>query len=245
MASSGFHSNGYSLVRRVVTAAGLDLTATPAGLDRPLGEELLEPTRIYARDCLALVDDARRRAGARLRAHHRRRAGRQHGAGRPRRARGGARPRHLGAARGRAADGGARGAARRSPSGRSTAASAWSPRSPPDAADARAWRSCAARGVPAWVAGTHRRARRRRRPGRPPGRLLPLSRRTRGDREAARRHRSARRHCGVGRSGRARSTRAGGPVVVRVVVRPAVGVLVVLVVVLRPARARCTTTVHR
>ena len=55
MASSGFHSNGYSLVRRVVSAAGLDLQATPAGLDRPLGEELLEPTRIYARDCLALV----------------------------------------------------------------------------------------------------------------------------------------------------------------------------------------------
>ena len=49
MASSGFHSNGYSLVRRVVSAAGLDLAATPAGLDRPLGDELLEPTRIYAK----------------------------------------------------------------------------------------------------------------------------------------------------------------------------------------------------
>jgi phosphoribosylformylglycinamidine cyclo-ligase len=57
MASSGFHSNGYSLVRRVVSAAGLDLTATPAGLDRPLGEVLLEPTRIYALDCLALVGE--------------------------------------------------------------------------------------------------------------------------------------------------------------------------------------------
>jgi phosphoribosylformylglycinamidine cyclo-ligase len=55
MASSGFHSNGYSLVRKVVTAAGLDLAATPAGLSRPLGEELLEPTRIYALDCLDLV----------------------------------------------------------------------------------------------------------------------------------------------------------------------------------------------
>jgi phosphoribosylformylglycinamidine cyclo-ligase len=55
MASSGLHSNGYSLVRRVVDRAGLDLHATPAGLSRPLGEELLEPTRIYARVCLALV----------------------------------------------------------------------------------------------------------------------------------------------------------------------------------------------
>jgi phosphoribosylformylglycinamidine cyclo-ligase len=55
MASSGFHSNGYSLVRRVVAAAGLDLSATPGGLSRPLGEELLEATRIYALDCLDLV----------------------------------------------------------------------------------------------------------------------------------------------------------------------------------------------
>jgi phosphoribosylformylglycinamidine cyclo-ligase len=55
MASSGLHSNGYSLVRRVVARAGLDLAATPAGLSRPLGEELLEPTRIYALSCLALV----------------------------------------------------------------------------------------------------------------------------------------------------------------------------------------------
>ena len=55
MASSGLHSNGYSLARRVVDRAVLDLAATPAGLSRPLGEELLEPTRIYALSCLALI----------------------------------------------------------------------------------------------------------------------------------------------------------------------------------------------
>ncbi|MGH2691058.1 MAG: phosphoribosylformylglycinamidine cyclo-ligase [Actinomycetota bacterium] len=43
--SSGLHSNGFSLVRRGIQ--GLDLLATPEGLDRPLGDELLEPTTIY------------------------------------------------------------------------------------------------------------------------------------------------------------------------------------------------------
>jgi phosphoribosylformylglycinamidine cyclo-ligase len=58
MAASGLHSNGYSLVRAILDApgAGLDLDSQPAELSQPLGPELLTPTRIYARDCLALAD---------------------------------------------------------------------------------------------------------------------------------------------------------------------------------------------
>ncbi|MGH3300823.1 MAG: phosphoribosylformylglycinamidine cyclo-ligase [Streptosporangiaceae bacterium] len=57
MAASGLHSNGYSLVRAIIDAprAGLDLDSQPAELSQPLGLELLTPTRIYARDCLALA----------------------------------------------------------------------------------------------------------------------------------------------------------------------------------------------
>lgn len=55
--SSGLHSNGYSLVRQVLfERAGLSLDATPGELSgRTLADELLEPTRIYALDCLALA----------------------------------------------------------------------------------------------------------------------------------------------------------------------------------------------
>ena len=55
MASSGLHANGFSLVRKVVSDAGRSLDTHIDDLGRTLGEELLEPTRIYTRDCLALA----------------------------------------------------------------------------------------------------------------------------------------------------------------------------------------------
>ncbi|MDT0570584.1 phosphoribosylformylglycinamidine cyclo-ligase [Streptomyces sp. DSM 3412] len=56
MAASGLHSNGYSLVRHVLlNQAGLSLDAEIAELGRTLGAELLEPTKIYSLDCLALT----------------------------------------------------------------------------------------------------------------------------------------------------------------------------------------------
>ncbi|AEX42581.1 phosphoribosylformylglycinamidine cyclo-ligase [Corynebacterium diphtheriae] len=58
MASSGLHSNGYSLARHVLLdKAGLPLDGHMEEFDRTLGEELLEPTKIYTKDCLALADE--------------------------------------------------------------------------------------------------------------------------------------------------------------------------------------------
>lgn len=55
LASSGIHSNGYSLVRSVVK--DLDHEKTYEGMSQPLGKELLTPTRIYAKSIEALMNN--------------------------------------------------------------------------------------------------------------------------------------------------------------------------------------------
>jgi phosphoribosylformylglycinamidine cyclo-ligase len=54
LASSGCHSNGYSLVRKVIAVSGADLYE-PFDTQRTLGEALLEPTRIYVKPVLAAL----------------------------------------------------------------------------------------------------------------------------------------------------------------------------------------------
>ena len=57
VASSGLHSNGYSLARKaLLEVAGHALSDTPPALDAPLGEVLLRPTRIYAKATRALLE---------------------------------------------------------------------------------------------------------------------------------------------------------------------------------------------
>jgi phosphoribosylformylglycinamidine cyclo-ligase len=67
LASAGLHSNGFSLVRKVVEASGLSYDdAAPFDRDRPLGEALLTPTRIYVKSCLAAARSGKVKALAHI-----------------------------------------------------------------------------------------------------------------------------------------------------------------------------------
>ncbi len=69
MGSSGLHSNGYSLVRHTLLGIArmrLDTVIEEFENQRTLGQELLTPTRIYAKDCLDLLVEADVRALAHL-----------------------------------------------------------------------------------------------------------------------------------------------------------------------------------
>ncbi len=55
LASNGLHSNGYSLVRKALDVENRDLTETLPGFDCTIGEELLKPTRLYAKTVVEIL----------------------------------------------------------------------------------------------------------------------------------------------------------------------------------------------
>ncbi|HEX7762592.1 MAG TPA: AIR synthase-related protein, partial [Cellvibrio sp.] len=64
LTSSGPHSNGYSLIRKIIEVANADLAQDCGG--RPLGDALMEPTRIYVKSVLKLIKESQVNAMAHI-----------------------------------------------------------------------------------------------------------------------------------------------------------------------------------
>lgn len=64
--SSGVHSNGYSLVRKIISDAHLDLNKPYPGLKQPLIDELLTPTKLYFRQVYPLIQSGKLHAAAHI-----------------------------------------------------------------------------------------------------------------------------------------------------------------------------------
>ncbi|NIA06595.1 MAG: phosphoribosylformylglycinamidine cyclo-ligase [Actinobacteria bacterium] len=69
LASSGLHSNGYSLVRKIIAAGKRDLNSHIPALARTLGQELLEPTKVYVRAVRSVLGHYRVKHVVRAMAH--------------------------------------------------------------------------------------------------------------------------------------------------------------------------------
>ena len=67
--STGVHANGFSLVRKIFFKGGASLKDTPRGLDAPLGQTLLEPTRIYVKPVLSILRSYRMKKVVHAMAH--------------------------------------------------------------------------------------------------------------------------------------------------------------------------------
>ena len=55
--SNGFHTNGYSLIRKIIDDNNIDLQITHGTMEKPLYQELLKPHRSYLRSVMPLIDE--------------------------------------------------------------------------------------------------------------------------------------------------------------------------------------------